>query len=88
MPKRAAKKTDGKRNPDRRNGKAFARKQFDDKGRALTGRGKPSGHSVKGSRILGDCYRSLVCSADTIAQWNQCNCGKPYQPVLHSEVVL
>lgn len=54
MPKRAAKKTGGTKNPDRRNGKAFARKQFDDKGRALTGRGKPSGHSVKGMKLSPD----------------------------------
>lgn len=50
MAKRAAKKTGGVRNPDRSNGKAFSRKRYDDKGRALTGRGKPSGRSVRGMK--------------------------------------
>lgn len=45
------KKTSGVRNDSRKNGKAFSKKKFDDKGRALTGRGKPSGRSIKGERV-------------------------------------
>lgn len=53
MAKREKKKTGGVRNLDRRNGKAWAKKKRDDKGRALTGRGKPTGRSVKGMRTNG-----------------------------------
>jgi hypothetical protein len=45
------KKTPGTRNDNRKNGKAFSTKKFDNRGRALTGRGKPSGRSVKGNRV-------------------------------------
>lgn len=44
------KNSTGTRNPLRKNGKAFSMKKFDTKGRALTGRGKPSGRSSKGMR--------------------------------------
>lgn len=47
------KKTSGIRNDGRKNGKKFNKKRFnlDSKGRPLTGRGKPSGRSVKGMRV-------------------------------------
>lgn len=45
------KKTSGVRNDSRKNGKAFSKKKYDNRGRALTGRGKPSGRSVKGNRV-------------------------------------
>lgn len=41
----------GTKNPDRRNGKAWTKKRTDPLGRALTGRGKPSRHSVKGMKV-------------------------------------
>lgn len=50
--KKDKKKTStGTRNPIRKNGKAFKKKKFDHKGRALTGRGKPSGRSDRGERV-------------------------------------
>lgn len=47
------KKTAGTRNSDRSNGKAWSKKKpLDEKGRPLTGRGKPTGRSVKGMRVV------------------------------------
>lgn len=45
------KKTPGIKNPDRKNGKAFSKKKLDDKGRPLTGRGKPTGRTIKGCSV-------------------------------------
>lgn len=51
MAKPPKSKTGGIKNPGRRNGKAWQTKDFDSKGRAVSGRGKPSGRSVKGTRV-------------------------------------
>ena len=53
MAKGNGNKKDTKPRNDNRpnNGKAWKKKEFDGKGRALTGRGKPSGRSRKGMRV-------------------------------------
>lgn len=50
------KKNPGTRNADRKNGKAWSKKKLDARGRALTGRGKPTHRTIKGQKIHGwDC---------------------------------
>lgn len=74
MPKRPSRKTGAVRNPDRRNGKRWTSKRYDDKGRALTGRGKPSGRSVRGMRVDrgSDAWRPEHDAgfAGAVARWN------------------
>lgn len=64
MAKQTSKKTNpGTRNADRPNGKAWKKRKFDDKGRALTGRGKPTGRTVKGVKRHFLCPQSCSCNA-------------------------
>lgn len=44
-------KKDSNRNDSRQNGKAFSKKKVDTKGRSLTGRGKPTGRTIKGMKV-------------------------------------
>lgn len=63
------KKTPGTRNANRKNGKAFSKKKFDDKGRALTGRGKPTGRTAKGMKIhctCPNCQEKMRIDVDVI----------------------
>lgn len=59
--KQGKKKTPGVRNDGRKNGKKFNKKRFnlDAKGRPLTGRGKPTGRSIKGMKV---CAYYCGCS--------------------------
>jgi hypothetical protein len=59
------KSTSGVKNADRRNGKKFNKsaQKLDERGRPLTGRGKPSGHSAKGMSVKKVAARKKAAQA-------------------------
>lgn len=62
------KKTSGVRNDGRKNGKKFNKKRFnlDAKGRPLTGRGKPTGRSIKGKKACAYYCDCSTCKRNDV----------------------
>lgn len=68
MAKQKGKKTAvGTRNGDRRNGKAWSKKKLDSKGRPMSGRGKPTGKTIKGKKVVASFIDESPTTIETLS---------------------